>query len=87
VVGPDFGVKAAGGIRTLGHALAMLEAGANRLGTSASPAILAALPPRQPRLRDESPSRIGVRHYETYDTRSARIGQSCKGLFHHHKGM
>lgn len=45
VVGPDFGVKAAGGIRTLGHALAMLEAGANRLGTSASPAILAALPP------------------------------------------
>ena len=43
-VGPDFGVKAAGGIRTLEHALAMLEAGANRLGTSASPAILSALP-------------------------------------------
>jgi deoxyribose-phosphate aldolase len=43
-VGPDFGVKAAGGIRTLAHAQSMLEAGANRLGTSASPAILAALP-------------------------------------------
>ena len=43
-VGPDFGVKAAGGIRTLADALAMLEAGANRLGTSASPTILAALP-------------------------------------------
>ncbi|HSB73975.1 MAG TPA: deoxyribose-phosphate aldolase [Candidatus Methylomirabilis sp.] len=43
-VGPDFGVKAAGGIRTLEHALAMLEAGANRLGTSNSPAILSALP-------------------------------------------
>jgi len=43
-VGPDFGVKAAGGIRTLADALAMLEAGANRLGTSASPTILSALP-------------------------------------------
>ena len=43
-VGPDFGVKAAGGIRTLADATAMLEAGANRLGTSASAAILAALP-------------------------------------------
>jgi deoxyribose-phosphate aldolase len=42
-VGPDFGVKAAGGIRTFAAATAMLEAGANRLGTSASPAILAAL--------------------------------------------
>jgi deoxyribose-phosphate aldolase len=44
VLGPEFGVKAAGGIRTLADALAMLEAGANRLGTSASPAILAPLP-------------------------------------------
>jgi deoxyribose-phosphate aldolase len=43
-VGPDFGVKAAGGIRTLADALAMLEAGADRLGTSASPTILSALP-------------------------------------------
>jgi len=44
-VGPEFGVKAAGGIRTLADALAMLEAGANRLGTSASAAILGALAP------------------------------------------
>jgi deoxyribose-phosphate aldolase len=43
-VGPDFGVKAAGGIRTLQDALAMLEAGANRIGTSSSAAILGALP-------------------------------------------
>jgi deoxyribose-phosphate aldolase len=43
-VGPDFGVKAAGGIRTLADAHAMLEAGANRLGTSASVTILSALP-------------------------------------------
>jgi deoxyribose-phosphate aldolase len=42
-VGPDFGVKAAGGIRTLQDALAMLEAGANRIGTSSSAAILGAL--------------------------------------------
>ena len=44
-VGPGIGVKASGGIRTLADALAMLEAGANRLGTSASAAILGALPP------------------------------------------
>ncbi len=43
-VGPDFGVKAAGGIRTLQDVQAMLEAGANRIGTSASAAILKALP-------------------------------------------
>lgn len=40
-VGPDFGVKASGGIRDRQTALAMLEAGANRLGTSASVAICA----------------------------------------------
>jgi deoxyribose-phosphate aldolase len=39
-VGPAVSVKAAGGIRTLSAALRMLEAGANRLGTSASVAIL-----------------------------------------------
>ena len=39
-VGPHFGVKAAGGIRTLDDARAMLRAGANRLGVSASAAIL-----------------------------------------------
>jgi deoxyribose-phosphate aldolase len=43
-VGPDFGVKAAGGIRTLQDVQAMLESGANRIGTSASTAILKALP-------------------------------------------
>ena len=39
-VGPAIGVKAAGGIRTLADARAMLQAGANRLGTSGSAAIL-----------------------------------------------
>ena len=43
VVGPEFGVKAAGGIRTLADAMTMIEAGANRLGTSASAAILSEL--------------------------------------------
>jgi deoxyribose-phosphate aldolase len=42
-VGPAFGVKASGGIRTLEDAQAMLAAGANRIGTSASAAILGAL--------------------------------------------
>ncbi len=39
-VGPEIGVKAAGGIRTYADALAMIEAGANRLGASASLKIL-----------------------------------------------
>ena len=42
-VGPRIGVKASGGIRTLVDAKAMLDAGANRLGTSASVAILSNL--------------------------------------------
>ena len=39
-VGPDFGVKAAGGIHSAEEAFAMIEAGASRLGVSASVAIL-----------------------------------------------
>jgi deoxyribose-phosphate aldolase len=33
-VGPDMGVKAAGGVRTFDDVLAMLNAGATRMGTS-----------------------------------------------------
>lgn len=40
VVGPKVGVKASGGIRTLDDALAMIEAGASRLGTSSTESIL-----------------------------------------------
>ncbi|WP_419787650.1 deoxyribose-phosphate aldolase [Pseudodesulfovibrio sp.] len=39
-VGPDIGVKASGGIHTREQALAMIEAGANRIGASASIAIV-----------------------------------------------
>lgn len=39
-VGPEMGVKAAGGIRTRSDAMAMIEAGATRLGTSAGIAIM-----------------------------------------------
>ncbi len=39
-VGPEMGVKAAGGIRTIADALAMIRAGATRLGTSAGRAIV-----------------------------------------------
>ncbi len=35
LVGPDFGIKASGGIRDYASALGLVEAGANRLGTSA----------------------------------------------------
>jgi len=34
IVGPHFGVKASGGIRTISDVLRMIEAGANRIGTS-----------------------------------------------------
>lgn len=39
-VGEDMGVKASGGIRTLADALAMIDAGASRLGVSASAKII-----------------------------------------------
>jgi deoxyribose-phosphate aldolase len=42
-VGTNVGVKASGGIRTLADAIAMIDAGANRIGTSASAAILSAM--------------------------------------------
>ena len=42
-VGDRRGVKASGGIRTAADALAMVEAGANRLGLSASAAVLEGL--------------------------------------------
>ncbi|MEM0095140.1 MAG: deoxyribose-phosphate aldolase [Candidatus Bathyarchaeia archaeon] len=40
VVGKDLGVKAAGGIRTYKDAVAMIEAGANRIGTSTAIAVI-----------------------------------------------
>ena len=40
VVGPEMGVKASGGIRTREKTLAMLEAGATRIGASATKAII-----------------------------------------------
>ncbi|MDP2400982.1 MAG: 2-deoxyribose-5-phosphate aldolase, partial [Actinomycetota bacterium] len=45
-VGPDIGVKAAGGIRDLQTALAMIDAGASRIGTSSGREILAAFDAR-----------------------------------------
>lgn len=45
-VGPDVGVKAAGGIRDLETALAMLDAGATRLGTSSGLELVATLAER-----------------------------------------
>jgi deoxyribose-phosphate aldolase len=42
-VGPEIGVKASGGIRTAEIAVAMIEAGANRLGSSSTAKILADL--------------------------------------------
>ena len=44
VAGDGLGVKASGGVRTTAQALAMIEAGASRVGASASLAILAGWP-------------------------------------------
>ena len=48
-VGPEMGVKAAGGIRTLDAALDMIRAGATRIGTSAGVAIVEELKARRMR--------------------------------------
>jgi len=45
VVGPKSGVKAAGGIRAVERALQIIEAGANRIGASASVSIVERLKP------------------------------------------
>lgn len=44
IVGDSLGVKAAGGVRTYSQALELIEAGANRIGTSAGVDILADAP-------------------------------------------
>lgn len=45
IVGPSMGVKAAGGIRTVQQTLALLDAGANRIGTSSAIHLLEAFRP------------------------------------------
>ncbi len=44
VVGDKMQIKASGGIHTYDEAMAVLDASADRLGVSASPAILAGAP-------------------------------------------
>lgn len=44
VVGENMGVKAAGGIRTYADAIAMIKAGANRIGTSTAKTIIEGAP-------------------------------------------
>lgn len=43
IVGPEMGVKASGGIKTAGQALAMIKAGAGRIGASAGVDIIGAM--------------------------------------------
>lgn len=54
VVGPQMGVKAAGGVRTLSDARAMLQAGATRLGSSAGVKIMQELAQQQPAASERS---------------------------------
>ena len=39
-VGPNIGVKASGGVKTHEDLLAMVKAGASRIGTSSGPSII-----------------------------------------------
>jgi deoxyribose-phosphate aldolase len=48
-VGPDFGIKAAGGIRDAKTFISMIDAGANRIGASAGVAIIKSFIPSQER--------------------------------------
>lgn len=48
VAGNRCGIKAAGGIRTLEEAVALIEAGADRIGTSRGPDLISWLPPIPP---------------------------------------
>jgi deoxyribose-phosphate aldolase len=45
LVGPEFGVKASGGIRTYRDAMNLIKAGANRIGTSSGSLIIKAITP------------------------------------------
>lgn len=47
VVGPDMGVKASGGIRDYKTAVAMINAGANRIGAGGSVAIMKGVPSKE----------------------------------------
>jgi deoxyribose-phosphate aldolase len=60
-VGDEFGVKASGGVRTAEVALRMLAAGANRIGTSGAPAMLAELGTPLPTL-----AQLFARHAPTH---------------------
>ena len=39
-VGPNIGVKASGGVRTREDMIALIEAGASRIGTSSGPKLM-----------------------------------------------
>ncbi len=63
VVGPEMGIKAAGGIRTLGALRAMVTAGATRIGTSAGVRIVQGIrEPRQGSRDREADLRQAFRH-------------------------
>jgi deoxyribose-phosphate aldolase len=81
-VGPDFGVKASGGINNVKDAIRMIEAGANRLGTSAGVAILEGVSMLKfaPKawLEPEIPCHI-------CPVRSANISKLPKGVYAYYK--
>jgi deoxyribose-phosphate aldolase len=82
IVGPEIGVKAAGGIRTYKDALRLIQAGASRLGMSASVAVVEELSSQQfapaLSLEEEIPCRI-------CPSRFADIKKQPKAVYEYYK--
>jgi deoxyribose-phosphate aldolase len=53
VVGREMGIKASGGIRTIQQAMSLINAGANRIGTSTGVQIVAAYDQSQGAMTEE----------------------------------
>ena len=58
IVGPEFGIKASGGIRTYKNVVKLVEAGANRIGTSSGVSIINEIKPQNSVDRGAFPNRL-----------------------------
>ena len=82
-VGPEIGVKAAGGIRTLRDAWRLIQAGASRLGMSASVAVVEGLPLEGPgpgaSPEQENPCHVCPSHFANADKQPKAVYEYYRG--------
>ena len=82
-VGPEIGVKAAGGIRTLRDAWRLIQAGASRLGLSASVAVVEGLAPAgsgpAASLEEEDPCQVCPSHFANADKQPQAVYEYYRG--------